>query len=85
MAIRNLLHTNHIHKLRNWLNDKGWTEYPPVGTWEYARFKKDKEYLILYYYYTKSQHPNTFPKKINSHLTVQGKDVKLIKSFLKTL
>ena len=72
MAERCLLHQNKLELLKWWLSSKGYEIQPIKGIYEVLRAKKDKETIIIY-------------KKDSAkeHLTVQQKDHKLIRQFIR--
>ena len=72
MAERCLLHKNKLDKLKQWLASKGYDILTPKGTYEVLRACKGKETVIIF-------------EKIGAkeHLTVQQKDYKLIRQFIR--
>lgn len=72
MAERCLLHQNKLEMLKWWLDSIGYEIQPTKGIYEVLRAKKDKDTVVIY-------------KKNNAkeHLTVQEKDHKLIRQFIK--
>lgn len=72
MAERCLLHKNKLELLKWWLSSKGYEIQPIKGVFEVLRAKKGKETVIIY---RKSE--------IKEHLTVQQKDYRLIREFIR--
>ena len=72
MAERCLLHKNKLELLKWWLSSKEYEIQPTKGCYEVLRAKKDKETVIIY---RKSE--------IKEHLTVQQKDYRLIRQFIR--
>ena len=72
MAERCLLHKNKLDLLKWWLSSKGYEIQTTKDVYEVLRAKKDKNTIIIY-------------KKDNAkeHLTVQQKDHRLIREFIK--
>ena len=72
MAERCLLHRNKIEPLKVWLTSCGYELHPLKGMYEVLRATKGKETVIIY---AKAQ--------AKEHLTVQQKDYRLIRQFLR--
>ena len=72
MAERCLLHKNKLELLKWWLSSKGYEIQPTKGIYEVLRANKGKDTVIVY---RKSE--------IKEHLTVQEKDYKLIRQFIR--
>lgn len=72
MAERCLLHKNKLDLLKRWLSSKGYEVQQTKGIYEVLRAKKNKDTVIIY---RKSE--------ILEHLTVQQKDDKLIRQFIR--
>lgn len=73
MADRSTLHIKHLDAFRLWLKGKGYIELPlSQHAYEVLRMKKDKNTVVVY-------------RKNNGteHLSVMGKDVRLVWAFLK--
>lgn len=72
MAERSLLHQNKLEPLKIWLTSGGYELQPTKGIYEVLRATKDKETVIIY--------KTSLAKE---HLTVQQKDHKLIRQFIR--
>ena len=72
MAERCLLHQNKLELLKWWLTTKGYEIQPTKGYFEVLRAKKDKDTIIIYR-----------KIEIKEHLTVQQKDYKMIRQFIR--
>lgn len=72
MAERCLLHKNKLELLKWWLSSKGYEIQPTKDFYEILRAKKDKDTIIIYR-----------KNEIKEHLTVQQKDHKLIRQFIR--
>ena len=73
MAERCLLHQNKLELLKWWLTTKGYEMQQPIEiSCEVLRAKNDKETIIIY-----KKH------RAKEHLTVQQKDHKLIRQFIR--
>lgn len=72
MAERCLLHQSKLDLLKSWLSSKGYETQSTKGVYEVLRAKRGKETVIVF-------------KKDNAkeHLTVQQKDHRLIRQFIK--
>ena len=72
MAERCLLHQNKLDLLKWWLSSKGYEIQTTKGIYEVLRAKKDKDTVIIF-------------KKdgAKEHLSVQQKDHKLIRQFIR--
>lgn len=72
MAERCLLHKNKLDLLKWWLSSRGYEIQATKGFYEVLRAKKDKSTVIVY-------------KKDNAkeHLSVQQKDYRLIRQFIR--
>jgi hypothetical protein len=72
MAERCLLHKNKLDLLKWWLSSKGYEIQAIKGYYEVLRAKKDKSTVIIF-------------KKDNAkeHLSVQQKDYRLIRQFIR--
>lgn len=72
MAERCLLHKNKIEPLKIWLTSIGYELHPLKGIYEVLRAKKGNDTVII------------FRKgEVKEHLTVQQKDEKLIRQFIR--
>lgn len=72
MAERCLLHKNKLELLKWWLSSRGYEIQNTKGIYEVLRAKKRKETIII------------FEKdRAKEHLTVQQKDHKLIRQFIR--
>ena len=72
MAERCLLHQNKLDLLKWWLSSKGYEMQATKGIYEVLRAKKNKDTIII------------FRKDgAKEHLSVQDKDYKLIRQFIK--
>ena len=72
MAERCLLHKSKLQELKQWLESQGYTILETKDYYEVLRAKKDKNLIIIY---KKSD--------VKEHLTVQQKDDKLIRRFIR--
>ena len=72
MAERCLLHKNKLDLFKWWLTTKGYEIQPPKDFYEALRAKKDKETIIIYR-----------KNEIKEHLTVQQKDHRLVRQFIR--
>jgi hypothetical protein len=72
MAERCLLHKNKLDLLKWWLSSRGYEIQATKGIYEVLRAKKDKETIIIYE-----------KDRAKEHLTVQQKDYKLIRQFIR--
>jgi len=72
MAIRNRLHISKLDDFKNFLIQKGYEIKEIKDCWEVLRAKKDKDTIIIYSKY-----------EAKEHLSVQDKDRKILKEFLK--
>ena len=74
MAERCLLHQNKLDLLKWWLSSKEYEIQTPKGIYEVLRAKKGKDTVIIF-------------KKDNAkeHLTVQQKDHRLIRQFIREI
>lgn len=72
MAERCLLHQNKLELLKWWLSSKGYEIQATKGIYEVLRAKKDKETIIIYK-----------KDRAKEHLTVQEKDYRLIRQFIR--
>lgn len=72
MAERCLLHQNKLELFKWWLSSRGYEIHAVKGDYEVLRAKKDKVTIIIY-------------KKVGAkeHLTVQQKDYRLIRRFIR--
>lgn len=71
MAIRNVLHKNHVIRLSDWLTSKGWEEKHLKGDYEHMRFKRGKGTFIAY-------------ERVGSeHLSYEERHHSMIMTFLK--
>lgn len=72
MAIRNLLHANHLEDFSEWLASNEWKLEKTKGDYEVLRARKGKTLLLVY-------------EKIGAkHLTIEGRFVGLVKAFLRS-
>lgn len=71
-ANRYLLHKSKLEKLREWLENNGYEILPTKGQYEVLRAKKDKNTVIIF-----------TRENAKEHYTVQGKDTKLIRAFIR--
>ena len=72
MAERCLLHQNKLELFKWWLSSRGYEIQAVKGDCEVLRAKKDKETIII------------FKKdRAKEHLTVQQKDYRLIRRFIR--
>lgn len=76
MTRRDLLHLKHLSAFSSFMKDLGWTQEPPKGSYEVARFRhrNQREPLVVF--------QKLFAKE---HLTVYGIGVKMAKMFLRQL
>ena len=76
MTRRDLLHIKHLPAFSKFMKDLGWTQEPPKGLYEVARFrhKNQRDPLVVF--------QKLFSK---DHLTVYGVGVKMAKMFLRQL
>ena len=72
MAERCLLHKNKLDLLKWWLSSRGYEIQPTKDFYEVLRAKKDKDTIIIYR-----------KNEIKEHLTVQQKDHRLIRQFIR--
>ena len=72
MAERCLLHQNKLDLLKKWLSSKGYEIQATKGDFEVLRAKKDKDTVIIFKQLDKKE-----------HLTVQQKDHRLIRKFIR--
>ena len=72
MAERCLLHKNKLELLKWWLSSKGYEIQSTKDIYEVLRAKKGKETVIIYR-----------KNEIKEHLTVQQKDYRLIRQFIR--
>ena len=72
MAERCLLHQNKLDLLKQWLSSKGYEIQATKGDFEVLRAKKDKDTVIIFKQLDKKE-----------HLTVQQKDHRLIRKFIR--
>ena len=72
MAERCLLSQNKLDLLKWWLSSKGYEIQATKGVYEVLRAKKDKNTVIIF---------KQFDKRV--HLTVQQKDHRLIRQFIR--
>ena len=72
MAERCLLHRNKCDPLKKWLTSKGYELQPTKGIYEQLRATNGKETVIIY-----------MKCQAKEHLTVQQKDEKLIRQFIR--
>lgn len=75
MAVRNLLARSRLEEFATWLGKQGY-ERQLAGGFEELRMKSAKDTVIIYTRYTQ-KNPSQF------HLTVQDKDIKLVRRFLR--
>lgn len=73
MAVRNLLHKGKLEEFKEWLVIDGWTIEPTKGYYEVLRARKGNRQPLIIYARDNSK----------EHLTVQGKDVHIVRSYLK--
>ena len=76
MAIRNLIHINHLEKLKKHLVENGWTLHEPKGDYEVLRAtNKNRKYPLILY------------KKLEfkQHLTCLDRDFDELRKFIKTI
>lgn len=69
---RYLLHKSKLEKLKEWLKNNGYEILPTKGTYEVLRAKKDKNTVIIF-----------TRENAKEHYSVQGKDIKLIREFIR--
>lgn len=74
MAERCLLHKNKLDLLKWWLSSRGYEIQPTKDFYEVLRAKKDKDTIIIYR-----------KNEIKEHLTVQQKDHRLIRQFIREM
>lgn len=76
MTRRDLLHIKHLPAFSKFMRDLGWTQEPPKGLYEVARFrhKNQRDPLVVF--------QKLFVKE---HLTVYGIGVKMAKMFIRQL
>lgn len=72
MAERCLLHLNKLEPLKIWLTSSGYELQPTKGIYEVLRATKGEETAIIYR-----------RSIVKEHLTVQQKDYKLIRQFIR--
>ena len=72
MADRTILHINKLPMFTWWLSSLGYDIQTPKSVSEVLRAKKGEELVVIY---------KRFDAK--EHLTVQQKDIKLVKTFIK--
>ncbi|MBM5707776.1 hypothetical protein [Listeria ivanovii] len=72
MTVRNILHKKQLESLTRYLQDEGYTLLPVKGYYEVLRMEKDSQKIIVY------------EGKSPEHLSVQDKDISIIKGFFKS-
>lgn len=74
LGSRCLLHKNKLQAFEEWLVKNGYELQTPKGDFEVLRAKKDKDTVIIF---TKLG--------AKGHCSVQGKDLKLVRRFIKEM
>lgn len=72
MAVRNLLHINHLESFAKWLLKNGWKLEEPKGDYEVLRARKGKTFFPVY------------RKHGSDHLPIEDRFVGLVKKYLKS-
>jgi hypothetical protein len=74
MANRSLLHRSKIEDFKNWLKEDGWKIEQPKGIYEVVRATKGTRKPLIVY---------TRDNKGNEHITVQDRDVPVVRAYIR--
>jgi hypothetical protein len=74
MSNRSLLHRSKIEDFKNWLKEDGWKIEQPKGIYEVVRATKGTRKPLIVY---------TRDNKGNEHITVQDRDVPVVRAYIR--